>query len=127
MVKKIKSEDISFSVLMANFNNACYIKEAIKSVISQTFTKWELIIVDDCSTDNSVEVIKPFLKDKRIKLICHKKNLEYGGSLKTAADNASNVIIDILDPDDSLHETALAVMADSFITYSKYGFIYSKF
>ena len=102
-----------------------YVAEAIDSVISQTYPLWELIIVDDCSTDNSVDVIKPFLKDKRIKLVIHKKNRGYGGSLKTAADYASNTIFGILDSDDKFHETALEVMANAYKNNPDYGFIYS--
>ena len=54
---------------MANFNNSKYIKEAIKSIKNQTYNKWELIIVDDKSTDDSLKIINQYLKDKRIKLI----------------------------------------------------------
>ncbi len=52
----------SFSILMANFNNANYIETAINSVLKQTFTNWELVIVDDCSGDESIQVIK--IKDR---------------------------------------------------------------
>ncbi len=114
MDKQYNSDTISFSILMANYNNGKYIKEAIESVISQTFPKWELIIVDDCSTDNSVVIIKSFLSENRIKLIQHKKNMGYGGSLKTAADNASNKFISILDSEDKLHENALEIMSESY-------------
>ncbi|MCK4785888.1 MAG: glycosyltransferase, partial [Desulfobacteraceae bacterium] len=54
------------SILMANYNNGKYIAEAIRSVLDQTFKDWELLIVDDCSTDNSIEIIGPYLKDRRI-------------------------------------------------------------
>ena len=110
---------------MANYNNGMYVAEAIESVVSQTYPLWELIIVDDCSSDNSVEAIQSFLKDKRIKLILHKRNRGYGGSLKTAADYASNTIFGILDSDDKLHETALGIMADAYKNNPDYGFIYS--
>ncbi len=120
-------ENIAFSILMASYNNGKFIKEAIKSVISQTNPKWELIIVDDCSTDDSVVIIKSFLNENRIKLIQHKKNMGYGGSLKTAADNASNKVIGILDSDDKLHETALEIMSESYRKYPECGFIYSTY
>jgi len=120
-----KDEDISFSILMANFNNAKYIEEAINSVLSQKYPYWELIIVDDRSTDNSIKIIKNFLNDKRIKLIQHKSNMGYGASLKTAADKASNNIIAILDADDKLHPKALEIMAESYRKNTDYGFIYS--
>lgn len=110
---------------MANFNNAKFIEVAIKSIISQTYPHWELIIVDDCSTDNSIVEIQQLLKDDRIKLIQHEKNQGYGGSLRTAAANASNNIIGIVDADDKLHEEALNIIADIYHKNPDYGFIYS--
>jgi len=117
--------DLHFSILMANYNNSKFIADAISSVISQTYDKWELIIVDDCSTDDSIEKIKLFLNDNRIKLIKNKNNLGYGGTLKIAADNAKNPILGILDADDKLHEKALETMRKVYQDNPEYGFIYS--
>jgi len=123
---KTKETKIAFSILMANFNNEKYIEDAINSVLNQTFTQWELIIVDDKSTDNSLEKINPFLKFKNIHLIKHQYNLGYGGTLKTAAKKAKNQIIAILDPDDVLHTAALEKIAYMYEIYPKHGFIYSS-
>ena len=65
-------ESKTFSILMANYNNSRFIEEAIESVLTQSYQYWELIIVDDYSTDNSIEIINKFLDDKRIKLYLHK-------------------------------------------------------
>ena len=119
------SKKVSFSILMANNNNASYIEEAIESVISQTYPNWELIIVDDSSKDNSKEVINKFLKNDRIKLLIHKRNQGYAASLRTAADNSSNNVLAILDADDRLHPKALEVMAKAYRDNPNYGFIYS--
>jgi len=119
------SNKILFSILMTNFNNEKYIETAIKSVISQTYPDWELIIVDDQSTDNSIEKITPYLNDKRIRLIQHKKNLGYSAALKTAIDNSIYDIIGILDSDDKLHEKALEIMAKAYKENPECGFIYS--
>ena len=62
------------SIITASYNYSKYISETIKSVQTQTYSDWELIVVDDASTDNSVEIIRSFCDDKRIKLICHDKN-----------------------------------------------------
>jgi len=51
---------MKFSILMANYNAGKYIKDAIKSVLGQTYKDWELIIVDDKSTDNSIKIIRVF-------------------------------------------------------------------
>ncbi len=63
---------MKISVITASYNYAQYIEEAINSVINQTYQDWELIIVDDGSSDNSVEIIKSYCaKDSRIKLFQH--------------------------------------------------------
>jgi glycosyltransferase involved in cell wall biosynthesis len=54
------------SVIIPTFNRASYLPKAVESVISQTYKKWELIIVDDCSTDDSYFSVLPFMKDKRV-------------------------------------------------------------
>lgn len=119
------STPISFSIIMESYNSAEFIEVAIKSVISQTYPNWELIIVDDCSPDNANEIIRPFLKDKRIKLLVHKTNKGGGYADRNAIMKASNEIIGLLDPDDKLHENALEVMAKAYKEYPEYGLIYS--
>ena len=61
------------SIILANYNEEKYIAEAIESVINQTYTNWELIIVDDASTDRSQDIINSY-KDSRIKTRFCKKN-----------------------------------------------------
>ncbi len=84
-----------------------------------------MIIVDDCSIDNSKKIIKEYLVYERIKLICHMVNQGYNGALKTAIENAHNNMIGILDSDDKLHEDALKIIAEAYHKFPKYGFIYS--
>ncbi|MEJ2294674.1 MAG: glycosyltransferase, partial [Candidatus Lokiarchaeota archaeon] len=115
----------TFSILMTNFNNGQYIETAIKSVVSQTYSLWELVIVDDNSTDNSIEKIRPFLEYKRIRLIMHDTTNGYAASLKTAIENSKNEIIGILDSDDKLHEEALEIIAKAYNDNPDCGFIYS--
>ncbi len=58
------------SIIMPNYNSASFIEESIVSVLSQTYENWELIVVDDCSSDDSLKVIESLIADdKRIKLI----------------------------------------------------------
>lgn len=87
------------SVLMANYNCAQYIKEAIDSILSQTYKEWELIIVDDCSTDNSLEIISQY-SDERIRLIISEKNEGLAVSLNKAIKVATGDFLARLDPDD---------------------------
>ena len=62
------------SIIMPSYNTADFIEETISSVLVQTYENWELIIVDDCSTDNTDEIIAPYLADVRIKYIKNEKN-----------------------------------------------------
>ena len=63
------------SIITPCYNSNDFISETIDSVINQSYKNWELLIIDDCSTDNSVEIIQKYLeKDSRIKLFINNKN-----------------------------------------------------
>ena len=63
------------SIIMPSWNTGKFIAESIQSVVNQTYENWELIIVDDCSTDNTDEVVAMF-NDKRIKYLKNKKTIK---------------------------------------------------
>ena len=88
------------SIIMPSFNTGQYIGNSIKSVQKQTYTNWELLIVDDCSTDNSDEVIKLFLGDRRIKYFGLKKNSGAAYCRNKALKAARGRWIAFLDSDD---------------------------
>ena len=116
-----------FSILMANYNNAEYIAEAIQSVLEQTFQDWELVIVDDCSTDDSIKVIEPYLKDERIRLLQNKVNKGYIGTLKRLVYESRAELLGILDSDDAITNDAIELMYDAYQKNLGCGFIYSQF
>lgn len=94
---------MKISVIMTSYNYAQYIEEAINSVINQTFKDWELIIVDDGSSDNSVEIIKSYCaKDERIKLFTHsgEKNKGLKESILLALEHATGDWVTFLESDD---------------------------
>ncbi|HKM19765.1 MAG TPA: glycosyltransferase [Candidatus Dojkabacteria bacterium] len=93
------------SILMPSFNYENYIKIAIDSVLQQTYTNWELIIIDDGSTDSSVSIIKEY-KDKRIKLHTQ-KNRGVTKTLNKAFQLSKGEYICFLDADDSYHPNKL--------------------
>jgi glycosyltransferase involved in cell wall biosynthesis len=126
MIKNSKQNKVYFSILMANYNNAQYIEDAILSVLNQTYPYWELIIVDDNSLDESINMIKKYLNTSNIKLIRHRNNLGYGGSLKTAVQHANGEILCICDADDKLHKKALEVLAAAYSEFLGFGFIYTN-
>lgn len=89
------------SVIMASYNSEKYISEAISSVISQTYKHWELLVTDDCSSDQSVQVINHLkAKDKRIKLFKLSKNSGAAVARNMAIDKAQGHYIAFLDSDD---------------------------
>lgn len=91
------------SIITASYNYENYIKETIESVLSQTYTNWELIIVDDGSKDNSVEVIKSYCeKDSRIKLFQHEGGVNKGlaETIKVGVSKAQGEWIAFLESDD---------------------------
>lgn len=96
---------MKISIITASYNYENYIKEAIESVINQTYSDWELIIVDDGSSDNSVEIIKSYLqKDSRIKFFQHGNGQNKGlkETLLLGLKAASGDWIAFLESDDLL-------------------------
>lgn len=116
-----------FSIIMANYNNAKYVGQAVESVLNQTFKDWELVIVDDCSTDNSLQIIKQYLHDGRIRLIQHESNRGYAAALKTGIANVGSDYFGILDSDDCLVPEAVETMYNSHINFADCGLIYSQY
>jgi len=88
------------SIIMPSWNTANFISESIQCVIDQTYKKWELLIVDDCSTDNTDEVVKPFLTDPRIKYFKNQKNCGAALTRNRAMREAQGEWIAFLDSDD---------------------------
>lgn len=88
------------SIIMPSYNTAEYIAESIQSVLEQSYTDWELLVVDDCSTDKTDEVIKPYLTDGRIKYYKNEKNCGAAVSRNRALREAKGQWIAFLDSDD---------------------------
>lgn len=88
------------SIIMTVYNKEKYVKSAIESVLRQTYKNLELIIVEDCSTDNSLQIVNKFAKFTNIKIICNKQNLGCYVSRNIGIDNSSGSIIGFQDADD---------------------------
>jgi glycosyltransferase involved in cell wall biosynthesis len=102
-----------FSILIANYNNSEFLKTALDSVLSQTFNNWEVIIVDDASTDNFQDVIKSYKKDSRIRVFINQANYGCGFTKRRCAGLATGDIMGFLDPDDALHPAALETLVEA--------------
>ena len=90
---------VKVSVILPVFNCEQYIYETVQSVLNQTFSDFELLIIDDCSTDNTVSIINEF-NDSRINLIIKEKNSGYTDSLNYAIALAKGKFIARMDGDD---------------------------
>lgn len=90
------------SIITPCFNSQEYIRETYQSVISQTYTNWEWIIIDDCSTDKTYEVIKELSnRDKRIRIFKTKANSGAATSRNIGLLEASGILVAFLDSDDA--------------------------
>lgn len=99
----MKNSKVSF--LLSIYNDEKYIKECIESIVNQTYKNFELIIIDDGSTDNSVSIIRQF-KDNRIKLYS-KKNSGLADSLNYGLDKCTGLWIARMDGDDICYPNRL--------------------
>lgn len=113
------------SIITTSYNYGEYISETIKSIQAQSYSDWELIIVDDSSEDNSVEIIKSFCKDKRIKLICHDKNKGLTQSVKTGLKYAKGEWIAFLESDDLWRENTLQERVRAIKNNPQVGIIFN--
>lgn len=117
-----------FSILIANYNNGHFFKDCYESIINQTYTDWEVIIVDDGSTDNSVnDIEKLVLGDNRFKLFKNTNNKGCGYTKHRCATLAHGGILGFLDPDDALTQDSLEVMVEAHNLNKEAAIITSKY
>ena len=89
------------SIIMPNYNGEKYLPESIGSVIAQSYTNWELLVVDDCSTDRSVDLIEKYVAgNPKIFLFRNERNVGAAGSRNRALEQAKGRWIAFLDADD---------------------------
>ncbi len=89
------------SLIMSVYNGEDYLCEAIDSVLKQTFTNWELIVINDCSTDKTGEILNNYaLQDSRVKVYTNEVNLRLPSSLNKALSLAQGKYIARMDADD---------------------------
>ena len=116
------------SIIMPNYNSEKYISQTINSVLNQTYQNWELIIVDDKSTDNSPNIIKEFIKnDNRIKLTILETNSGRPALPRNIGiKKAQGDFIAFLDSDDLWYKDKLKLQLD-FMIKNNYYFTYSAY
>ena len=122
----MKNTKILVSVLIANYNNAKFIKDCIKSVKKQTYTNIEIIFFDDCSEDNSINEIKKFPK---IKVIGNNKRGKFGSfnqmnAYVKAFKESRGDIIFLLDSDDFFSKEKISYLVNIFVNNNKISAIF---
>lgn len=115
-----------FSVLVAHYNNYEYFLDCYESILKQTYQDFEVIILDDCSTDDSLEKIKELTKgDSRFRLFQNEENQGVGFTKRKCVELASGEICGFVDPDDALSKNAIENSVKNHteknvVTYSKF-------
>lgn len=120
---------MKISIITASYNYDKYIKQAINSVVNQTYQDWELIIVDDGSCDNSLEIIKSYCaKDSRIKLFQHEnaKNKGLKETLLLGIEHASGEWVVFLESDDYITPDYLSKKIEITEKYPSVKLVFNK-
>lgn len=111
------------SVLIPVYNRGKYFAEAIESILHQSYKNWELIISDDCSTDNSLEIAHEYeKKDKRISVYQNAENLGQFRNRNKVASYAKGKYLKYLDSDDILYFFGLELLVKSMEAFPEAGF-----
>lgn len=101
-----------FSVVIPTYNRAAFIEATLRTVLEQTYPHYEVIVVDNCSTDNTKEVLEPFVRASQIKFIKHDQNYERACSRNTGMKAARGDFLTLLDSDDFMYPNNLADAAE---------------
>lgn len=115
-------KNYKISILIANYNNGHFFKDCYDSLINQTLQEFEVVVLDDCSSDDSFEVIQNIIKkDDRFKLFKNDTNRKVGFTKRKLVELANSEICGFLDPDDALKPKALEIMVGCHLKTLKLG------
>lgn len=115
------------SIITPSYNTAAFICETIRSVQAQTYTNWEMLIVDDCSTDRTDDVVEPYLQaDSRIRYFKNERNSGAAVSRNRALREAHGRWVAFLDSDDLWEPTKLERQV-RFMEEHDYAFSYTRY
>jgi len=106
------SEYPFFSIVIPTYNRAAFIEGTLESVLGQTYRNYEIIVVDNCSSDNTDQVLERFIRAGQIRFIKHEQNYERARSRNTGMAAARGDFVTLLDSDDFMYPTNLADAAE---------------
>lgn len=118
------ADNIKLTVLMPVYNAGAHLKEAVESILTQTYSNFWFLIIDDGSTDGSVDLLRTF-KDDRIRLVCHEQNMGIQYTLNEGIDLADTELIARMDADDISHPWRLQKQVDYLSTHANCAMITS--
>src|SRR5262249_1338517 len=111
---------------MTAFNRERFIGEAIESVLAQTFTDFELVVVDDASEDRTVEVARRYMTDPRVRVVVNDHNLGDYPNRNPAARLACGRLLKYHDSDDLMYPHCLAALVPALLAVPSAGFALSR-
>ena len=117
---------INVDIILPNYNSSIYIEETLNSIVGQSFKNWKLLIVDDNSNDETKNIIKRYVLNKKIKIIWLKKNKGVGFCRNLAMRNTKSEYIAFIDSDDIWEKEKLSKQLD-FMIKNKYHFTYTNY
>ncbi|MGZ3885400.1 MAG: glycosyltransferase family 2 protein [Bacteroidia bacterium] len=122
------ASDLFFSVVIPTYNRAPFIERTIRSVLKQSFGGYEIIVVDDGSTDNTNEIVSALMLEfpERISYV-YQANSERAAARNTGAKHAKGDYILFFDSDDLLYEQHLSVARDSILQYKRPEFLHLRY
>lgn len=120
--------DSKVSIILPVYNGEKIVGKSIESILNQTYVNFELIIVNDCSTDNTLGVISKYAKiDNRIKIINNKKNLKLPNALNAGFDKATGSYLTWTSDDNIYHFDAIEKMVEILDNYNNIGLVFSAY
>jgi glycosyltransferase involved in cell wall biosynthesis len=106
------NESIFFTVVIPTYNRGKLIIATLETVLNQSYRNYEIIVVDNCSTDHTDEILKPYIDKQLIRYIKHDKNYERAKSRNTGMQNAKGDFLTLLDSDDFMYVDCLKDAAE---------------
>ena len=115
------------SIILPVYNGERYLNEAVESILAQTYPSWELIIVDDCSTDGTPEICQSYVKkDDRIRYVRNETNKKLPASLNVGFSHARGQYLTWISDDNRFREDALEIMAGALDHDSRIDLVYCR-
>lgn len=117
---------MKFSCLVANYNNGKFLLECIHSLMNQSYHNIEIVVLDDCSTDNSLELLDT-LQDTRLRIKQNKENGGCGFTKASLVELATGDYCGFIDPDDLLAFNAVELMVEKLNSTENASMVYSRY